>query len=82
MLFMANKVMLKQQICAYIQHWIFFFFGYCSCYGYQSHGWPPSVVEVQSDYTVHCVKKSDRFWGCVVGVSFLPTAEGAGMKVL
>lgn len=58
------------------------FGGYCSCYGYQSRGWPPSVVEVQSDYTVHCVKTSDRRWGCVVGVSFLPTPERAGMKVL
>lgn len=81
MLFMANKVMLKQQTCAYIQHWKFFL-GSCSCYGYQSRGWPPSVVEVQSDYTVHCVKMSDRPWGSEVGVSFIPTAEGSGIKVL
>lgn len=67
MLFMANKVMLKQQTCAYIQHWKFFL-GSCSCYGYQSRGWPPSVGEVQSDYTVHCVKMLERPWGCEVGV--------------
>lgn len=79
--FMANKVMLKHQTCADIQHWKLFL-GSCSCYGYQSRGWPPSVVEVQSDYTVHCVKMSDRPRGCEVGVSFISSAEGSGIKVL